>query len=207
MSGTAFLRAARNRLTHAVRRWGICVQKILEPYTPGVALRADQLIEAMASENVLRNQSNWHEEEWTSGRQETLACDNALQTTADLPRPNAIKRRRVGERASSMPLTPSAVSAYCYSSLADGFIRLLRLMPHRNEHAPIQCQLFDYPLQAQGKGLIFTRPYLMYGALVKSLGMCLWMGFSYALQTIFIRHFYIFEIALLPEPYGSMLFA
>ncbi len=59
----------------------------------------------------------------------------------------------------------------------------------------------------QGKGLIFTRLYLMYGALTKSLGMYSRMRVTYALRTIFTRHYYIFEIALLHESYGSMLFA
>jgi hypothetical protein len=44
-----------------------------------------------------------------------------------------------------------------YSSLSLGSdsIRLLRLMPHENksiERTEIQCELFDYPLQDQGKG-------------------------------------------------------
>ncbi|RYO81134.1 hypothetical protein DL766_001643 [Monosporascus sp. MC13-8B] len=38
------------------------------------------------------------------------------------------------------------MSSCCYSPLAEGSIRLLRLMPHRDEHSPIQCQLFDCPL-------------------------------------------------------------
>lgn len=131
---------------------GIRVRKSLDPCTLGAALRADRLIEAMASENLQRNQPNRREEEWTSGRQEMPACDDAFQTTADPPRPNAIRSRGVGKRASSTPPMPCAVSAYCYSLLPDGFIRLLRLMPHRDEHAPIQCQLFDYPLLDSGKG-------------------------------------------------------
>ena len=37
---------------------------------------------------------------------------------------------------------------YRYSPLPQGFdIRLLRLMPHEDGTAPIQCQLFDYSLQ------------------------------------------------------------
>ncbi|KAH8882409.1 HET-domain-containing protein, partial [Thozetella sp. PMI_491] len=47
---------------------------------------------------------------------------------------------------------PFALSAYCYSPLPDGFIRLLRVMPHRDEHAPIQCQLFEYPFLDSGEG-------------------------------------------------------
>ncbi|PMD15021.1 hypothetical protein NA56DRAFT_550642, partial [Hyaloscypha hepaticicola] len=31
-------------------------------------------------------------------------------------------------------------------------IRLLRLMPHKDETAPIQCELFEYSLQESSKG-------------------------------------------------------
>ncbi|RKK26885.1 hypothetical protein BFJ67_g16416 [Fusarium oxysporum f. sp. cepae] len=44
---------------------------------------------------------------------------------------------------------------YCYSSLPEGSIRLLRLLPHQDEHAPIQCRLFDCALADSGS----TRPY------------------------------------------------
>ncbi|EXA30773.1 hypothetical protein FOVG_17873 [Fusarium oxysporum f. sp. pisi HDV247] len=50
----------------------------------------------------------------------------------------------------AMSLPPS-----CYSSLPEGSIRLLRLLPHQDEHAPIQCQLFDCALADSGS----TRPY------------------------------------------------
>jgi Heterokaryon incompatibility protein (HET) len=45
------------------------------------------------------------------------------------------------------------MSQYHYSRLSlgpDG-IRLLRLLPHEDRNAPIQCQLFDYSLQESGK--------------------------------------------------------
>jgi Heterokaryon incompatibility protein (HET) len=47
-----------------------------------------------------------------------------------------------------------APSPYRYSSLWPGSnsIRLLRLMPHEDEAASIQCQLFNYSLQETGKG-------------------------------------------------------
>lgn len=39
-------------------------------------------------------------------------------------------------------------SMYRYSQLlSSGNIRLLRLLPHGDRYAPIQCQLFDYPMQ------------------------------------------------------------
>ena len=45
-------------------------------------------------------------------------------------------------------------SPYCYSPLSSGHdsIRLLRLMPHEDETADIQCELFEYSLQNTSKG-------------------------------------------------------
>ncbi|RYP16766.1 hypothetical protein DL767_010132 [Monosporascus sp. MG133] len=41
----------------------------------------------------------------------------------------------------------------CYSPLLEqSSIRLVRLMPHKDKKAPVQCQLFEYPLQEQGEG-------------------------------------------------------
>ncbi|KAK3343936.1 heterokaryon incompatibility protein-domain-containing protein, partial [Lasiosphaeria hispida] len=85
----------------------------------------------------------------------TLACGASSQTIADLPRqprPTAISSRGADKRTSSAPPTLFNASAYRFSPLPDGSIRLLRLMPHRDEHAPIQCQLFEYPLLDLGKG-------------------------------------------------------
>ena len=47
-----------------------------------------------------------------------------------------------------------AMSHYGYSPLSPGSdnIRLLRLMPHKDETAPIQCELFEYSLQESSKG-------------------------------------------------------
>jgi hypothetical protein len=46
---------------------------------------------------------------------------------------------------------------YHYTSLpGPGWIRLLRLMPNKDENAPIQCQLLNYPLQEFGEE---THPY------------------------------------------------
>ncbi|KPA35313.1 het-protein, partial [Fusarium langsethiae] len=46
-------------------------------------------------------------------------------------------------------------SLYCYPSLPEGSIRLLRLLPPQDEHAPIQCKLFDCALADSES----TRPY------------------------------------------------
>jgi Heterokaryon incompatibility protein (HET) len=46
----------------------------------------------------------------------------------------------------------SARQKNLYRSLRTGSIRLLRLLPHEDENARIQCQLFEYPLQELGDG-------------------------------------------------------
>jgi hypothetical protein len=45
------------------------------------------------------------------------------------------------------------MSQYQFSPLLLGpnSVHLLRLLPHENRNAPIQCQLFDYSLQESGK--------------------------------------------------------
>ena len=48
------------------------------------------------------------------------------------------------------------ISPGCYRALLPDSIRLLRLLPHEDENAPIQCQLFNYSLQESGKR---THPY------------------------------------------------
>ncbi|RYP42114.1 hypothetical protein DL767_000479 [Monosporascus sp. MG133] len=87
----------------------------------------------------------------TEGAKE--AVPSATASTIEV---QATKARGAGKRACSAPSTSCAVSAYRYSPLPEGCIRLLRLIPHRDEHAPVQCQLFDYPLLDSGKG---THPY------------------------------------------------
>ncbi|KAK1758979.1 heterokaryon incompatibility protein-domain-containing protein [Echria macrotheca] len=42
-------------------------------------------------------------------------------------------------------------SAFKYSPLAPGWIRLLRLLPNRDSNAPVHCQLFDFPLHEIGE--------------------------------------------------------
>jgi hypothetical protein len=42
-------------------------------------------------------------------------------------------------------------SAFKYSPLSPGWIRLLRLIPNRDSHAPVHCQLFDFPLHEVGE--------------------------------------------------------
>ncbi|KAJ8130878.1 hypothetical protein O1611_g2749 [Lasiodiplodia mahajangana] len=52
--------------------------------------------------------------------------------------------RRIKGRASSTPPTSRELTAYRYRPLPSGSIRLLQIMPHRDEYAPIQCHLVDY---------------------------------------------------------------
>lgn len=44
----------------------------------------------------------------------------------------------------------AAMPPYCYSPLSSevSSIRLLRVMPHHDETADVQCELFEYPLQS-----------------------------------------------------------
>ncbi|KAK8108432.1 HET-domain-containing protein [Apiospora sp. TS-2023a] len=49
-------------------------------------------------------------------------------------------------RGNSAPPVLRAVPTYAYSALPEYCIRLLQIMPHHDEHAPIRCQLFNYPL-------------------------------------------------------------
>ncbi|KAI0412976.1 HET domain protein [Xylaria grammica] len=56
------------------------------------------------------------------------------------------KTRRTKERASSMPPTARALPPYHFHPLPNGCIRLLQLLPHRDERAPIRCHLIDHPL-------------------------------------------------------------
>lgn len=44
------------------------------------------------------------------------------------------------------------MSSYYYRPLPPGHIRLLRLHPNQDEHAPIQCELIHYPLSGSRKG-------------------------------------------------------
>jgi len=51
------------------------------------------------------------------------------------------------------PKSGRAADAYDYSPLSEhGNIHLIRLMGHKDKGAPIQCQLFEYPLQELGQG-------------------------------------------------------
>ncbi|GAW19324.1 hypothetical protein ANO14919_088100 [Xylariales sp. No.14919] len=62
------------------------------------------------------------------------------------------KTRRTEKRASSMPPTARTLPQYNFSPLPNGYIRLLQLMPHRDERAPIRCHLIDHPLLGPSLG-------------------------------------------------------
>ncbi|KAL8402906.1 hypothetical protein RB596_009316 [Gaeumannomyces avenae] len=66
--------------------------------------------------------------------------------------------------------------AYCYSPLSQpDNIRLLRLMPHADRHAPIRCQLLEYPLQetAQATHLYEALSYV-WGSVDRGLPIYIW---------------------------------
>lgn len=57
-------------------------------------------------------------------------------------------------RSANSPGDGQASVEYRYSPLSEqGSIRLLRLMPHQDQEADIQCTLFEYPLQRQTEGI------------------------------------------------------
>ena len=59
------------------------------------------------------------------------------------------RQKSLGKRVSS-----DFGDEYVYSPLPDdGTIRLLRLMPHQDKEAPLQCQLFEYPLRKARQGV------------------------------------------------------
>ncbi|KAM3510449.1 hypothetical protein MY11210_005902 [Beauveria gryllotalpidicola] len=61
------------------------------------------------------------------------------------------------------------VSTYQYSALSVGSIRLLRLQPHADQRAPIQCQLFEYHLSASVSGThLYEALSYVWGSAVKS---------------------------------------
>lgn len=61
--------------------------------------------------------------------------------------------------------------------------------------------------KVQGRGLISTRLYPMFGVLKTNLCQSLWMMVVCASQRIFTQRYYVFEIALSHGSYGSMLSA
>ncbi|KAM3522160.1 hypothetical protein MY4038_008745 [Beauveria bassiana] len=61
------------------------------------------------------------------------------------------------------------VSTYQYSALSVGSIRLLRLQPHADQRAPIQCQLFEYRLSASVSGThLYEALSYVWGSAVRS---------------------------------------
>ncbi|KAL2133503.1 hypothetical protein VTI74DRAFT_2229 [Chaetomium olivicolor] len=86
----------------------------------------------------------------------TPLCDARFPSIADPPTP-LTPNATTAKAASTASSTTCAVSAYRYSLLCQkaGFA-YFELMPHRDEHAPVQCQLVDYPLLDSAKG---THPY------------------------------------------------
>ncbi|KAK8057882.1 hypothetical protein PG996_011819, partial [Apiospora saccharicola] len=55
-------------------------------------------------------------------------------------------------RGNSAPPVLRAVPTYAYSTLPESCIRLLQIMPHHDDDAPIRCQLFNYPLFGSSEG-------------------------------------------------------
>lgn len=61
------------------------------------------------------------------------------------------------------------VSTYQYSTLSVGSIRLLRLQPHDDQRAPVQCQLFEYRLSGSVSGThLYEALSYVWGSAVRS---------------------------------------
>jgi len=135
----------------------------------------------MASGRLQQSYSGRHEEEdERSSDTETLACG---AIPAQSPTPNAaattevqaITASNANKCASSTP--PISCDVYHYRPLPDGYIRLLRLLPHQDECAPIQCQLFAYPLLDSGKSThLYEALSYVWGSEEKPLSVSTEMG-------------------------------
>ncbi|KAI1842657.1 hypothetical protein JX266_011119 [Neoarthrinium moseri] len=66
-------------------------------------------------------------------------------------------------------------SDYSPSSLLEGNIRLLRLIPYRDKDAPIQCELFDYPSLERDEGSHLYEA-LSYAWGSSNKPQCIWIG-------------------------------
>ncbi len=110
----------------------------------------------MASPNT---QQNYHERRKEGNRAgspnapgDATACEDmgTPPTGLGFPLPADLERGSQGIQPDD--ICNGAGSAYQYRPLSDGCIRLLRLMPHPDENAKIQCQLFDYAVLDSGRG-------------------------------------------------------
>ncbi|RYP07916.1 hypothetical protein DL765_008986 [Monosporascus sp. GIB2] len=68
------------------------------------------------------------------------------------------------------------MSSSCHSSLAEGSIRLLRLLPRQDEHSPIQCQLFDCPLLDSENTYPYEALSYVWGSEDKPYAICIDQG-------------------------------
>ncbi|RYP28112.1 hypothetical protein DL767_007369 [Monosporascus sp. MG133] len=73
----------------------------------------------------------------------------SVECRADGPQPVAESACQQETMLSTNSDSPG--KKYDYMKLSPGNIRLLHLMPHEEDEAPIRCQLFDYPIQKTGE--------------------------------------------------------
>jgi hypothetical protein len=79
--------------------------------------------------------------------------NSTQQHVMESPQRHPRKRRKPNHPATPVgsearPRFDGVAEPHDYSPLSEhGNIRLVRLLPHNDEKAPIQCQLFEYPLQ------------------------------------------------------------
>ncbi len=114
---------------------------------------------AMASEGSRENQFRRYEDSHRNP-QESGSLRNGAIARYDMVAPAAIAdppwpptpNATFTVALSTAPSVSCPVSKHQYSRLPEGFIRLFRLMPDRDEHSPIHGQLFNYSLSDLGKG-------------------------------------------------------
>ncbi|KAE8165086.1 hypothetical protein BDV40DRAFT_89222 [Aspergillus tamarii] len=75
---------------------------------------------------------------------QTSNCPSTLENRTCFPDISYQKHSLYPWLLKETETTPYNLPPYHYSPLPEGYIRLLRLMPHQDKYAPIQCQLLDY---------------------------------------------------------------
>ncbi|KAJ3575330.1 hypothetical protein NPX13_g4067 [Xylaria arbuscula] len=81
------------------------------------------------------------EEGYALSQDSDLQDDTASKTSIF---PIMEKTRKAAKRASSMPSASRSPLTHSFQPLLYGHIRLVRLLPHRDKRAPIQCHLLDH---------------------------------------------------------------
>ena len=96
----------------------------------------------IAMDGIHSNQSTKRKQQ-----EDSLSHDSNLQNEAAaiaIMSPVTKKARNAAGCASFMPTTSRSPLMYSFDPLPNGHIRLLKLMPHRDKNAPIQCHILSH---------------------------------------------------------------